>query len=74
MTLPLVNELHEEIASLLERVGAQIDAPDVQPLGLMHVKNIGGSVRATGTLETKVIRGAPATSTTAVAPNDEVDD
>lgn len=36
MTRPLIDELHDEVTDLLERVDSQIESPDVQPLGLMH--------------------------------------
>lgn len=36
MTRPLVAELHDEITDLVQQVTAQIDNPDVQPLGLVH--------------------------------------
>jgi hypothetical protein len=37
ITVPLVSELLGEVDGLLERVGQQIAAPDVQRLGLVHV-------------------------------------
>lgn len=36
VTKPLISELLTEVKDLLERVGSQIDSPDVQPLGLLH--------------------------------------
>jgi hypothetical protein len=57
MTEPLINELREEVADLVERVRAQVDEPSVQPLGLQHTASFAASITGTGTLTTTVIRG-----------------
>jgi hypothetical protein len=36
MTAPLVEEVRTKVADLISRVGAQIEQPAVQPLGLLH--------------------------------------
>jgi len=58
MTAPLVEELREEVADLVERVRTQIEQPSVQPLGLLHVKTGGlaAGVTTSATIETKAIR------------------
>lgn len=48
MTRPLVTELLEEVDDLLKRVGAQIDDPQVQPLGLLHTDSATGTIRIYG--------------------------
>ena len=55
---PLVKELQDEVADLVDRVGQQIDQPSVQPLGLVHVKTgvIGARVSTSATIDTDVIR------------------
>ncbi len=58
MTAPLIAELRGEVDDLLERVAAQIDHPNVQALGLMHIKRgLLGGVGVTASIETEVIRG-----------------
>jgi hypothetical protein len=56
MTAPLVDELRSEIADLLERVTRQIAEPNVQPLGLVHVKTgaLMAGVTTSATIETEV--------------------
>jgi hypothetical protein len=44
MTAPLVKELRGEVADLLERIEQQLAEPSVQPLGLLHVGRLSGSV------------------------------
>jgi phage host-nuclease inhibitor protein Gam len=39
MTAPLVDELRREIAGLQERLVEELQQPNVQPLGLIHVKS-----------------------------------
>jgi hypothetical protein len=66
ITVPLVEELREEVAGLLQRVGAQIDAPDVQPVGLLSKVGLSAGITPTGSLTRTVIRaGGSARSSTA---------
>lgn len=48
MTRPLVGELLTEVTGLIERIESQMENPDVQPLGLVHVRAGGGTSQATG--------------------------
>ena len=60
MTAPLVEELREEVAGLVERVRAQVDEPTVQPLGLLHTGSASLTVRvsSTASIDTIVKRGS----------------
>jgi hypothetical protein len=56
MTAPLVYELEAEVADLLERVGAQIEQPTVQPAGLLHKGKLDATVGLTGSISAVVVR------------------
>jgi hypothetical protein len=58
MTAPLVDELRSELADLLERVTQQIAEPNVQSLGLVHVKTgaLVAGVTPSAKIETEVTR------------------
>jgi hypothetical protein len=56
ITLPLAEELRDELSDLLERVGAMINKPEVQPIGLAHKMRLGANVSVRGELGLKVIR------------------
>lgn len=48
MTAPLASELKDEVAGLLRRVDAQVQAPSVQARGLLHQATITDTITISG--------------------------
>jgi hypothetical protein len=58
ITVPLVSELQNEVAGLIDRVGEQVASPNVQRLGLLHTSSLSATIHAGATIGTKVNRAS----------------
>lgn len=53
MTLALAKEMVDEVVGLLHDVRGQEPNPEIRPVGLVHVRALGGSIQPAGTVTTE---------------------